>query len=183
MNKTIKKILFFILFILIPFIIYSPSMTLAETSLPSSVQAQLHVPLAQVGSGVYRKFGFSIYQATLWAPFGVWDKTKPFALELQYMRNLSKETIVDAALDSIRDQDIADEKTIAKWEKILNQALPAVQNNDIVGLVLPGQKSILYHNGKMISSLDDQALSAAFFNIWLGDGADEDLRKALLSNQ
>ncbi len=50
----------------------------------------------------------------------------------------------------------------------------------IIGLAMPGKHSLLFFNGKQTASIDDAAFSKAFFNIWLGDGADEDLRANLM---
>ncbi len=72
---------------------------------------------SKVGSGTYRKFGFSVYRATLWAPDGKWDPAKPYALELHYTRSVSKDTLVDTVADDIRDQNVADEATLVNWEK------------------------------------------------------------------
>ena len=155
--------------------------TPSENTLPESVRAQVHVPLKQVGEGNYRKLGFKIYHVSLWAPEGIWDNSKPYALELEYARSLSKETLVDAVMDDIRDQGIADDKTLALWQDVLNASLPAVEENDaIIGLAIPGKKSLLFYNGKAITSIDDQTFSQAFFNIWLGQTANESLRKKLL---
>lgn len=155
----------------------------AQNSLPPAVLAQTQTPLVQVGSGTYRKFGFSIYRATLWAPGGVWNADKPYALELRYMRSLSKDTVVDAAADGIEEQNVADKATFAAWKNELTQALPAVEDGDtIVGVTVPGKKSQLFFNGTQIASIDDDNFSSAFFNIWLGDTADEDLRAKLLGN-
>ncbi len=155
----------------------------AENTLPAPVTTQLHTPVAKVGDGTYRKFGFSVYNATLWAPDGAWSADKPYALQLHYTRSLSKETLVDTVMDDIRDQDVADDATLANWEKMLNATLPAIADGDtIIGVAIPGKKSLLFYNGKKLASIDDPVFSKAFFNIWLGDNADEDLRGKLLAS-
>jgi Chalcone isomerase-like len=157
------------------------SLLYAQDALPVSVQSQIHTPLSPVGSGTYHKFGFSVYRATLWAPKGVWDASKPYALELHYTRSVSKERISDTVVDDIRDQNTTDEQTFAGWEKTIRDALPAVEDGDImIGLSVPGKEAKLFFNGTQIASIKDEELGRAFFNIWLGDTADEDLRAALL---
>jgi hypothetical protein len=121
---------------------------------------------------------------TLWAPEGNWNKAKPYALQLFYTHNLSKDTVVDNVLDNIRDENVADDKKLNEWKTVLNNTLPALQDGDtLVGISLPGQKSQLFYNGTKIASIDDPALSKAFFDIWLGDTADSDLREKLLNNK
>lgn len=152
-----------------------------DESLPDAVLAQLHIPLQRVGAGSYYKFGFTIYHASLWAPNGVWDAAKPYALKLKYARSLSKETLVGAVMDDIRDQGVANDETLARWQKVLDESLPAVEEDDtIIGLTMPGKKALLFYNGKIVTAIDDQAFSKAFFNIWLGKNADDRLCKQLL---
>ena len=117
----------------------------------------------------------------LWAPDGVYDSKKPHALQLRYTRGVSKDTMVDIVIGNIRDENVADDATLSSWQKILNDALTDVNDGDtIVGLARPGKPSELFYNGKQVASISDQKFSKAFFAIWLGDTADEDMRVALL---
>jgi hypothetical protein len=153
-------------------------------SLPPVIQAHIKTALAPVGTGTYTKFGFTIYRATLWAPGGVYDPAKPYALELAYARSLSSDTLVDTVIGDIRDQKIADDDAVNSWEKTLDDIMPDVKDGDtIIGRYVPGKPSALFYNGAKIAAIDDPAFSKAFFDIWLGDNADEDLRDALLGHQ
>jgi hypothetical protein len=170
-------------FVSLMILFISPGLSAADVpeALPESVSVQLRLPLSEVGSGTYHKFGFSVYRATLWAPDGVWDATKPYALQLHYMRDVSKQTLVDTVSDDIREQEVADEVTLARWEEILNAELPAVSDGDtIIAVAMPGKKSLVFYNSKKIFNIDDPAFSKAFFNIWLGERADDSLRAKLL---
>lgn len=149
--------------------------------LPAAVTSNSSSSLEPVGSGVYHKLGFTIYNATLWAPDGTWDENKPYALQLKYKRNLSKETLVDSVMDSIREQNVADESKLQEWQQTLTQVLPDVSKNDEIVGVSKGNYSQLYYNGKRIAGIKDPVLSNAFFNIWLGETADPKLRSELLS--
>ena len=154
----------------------------ADDTLPDYVKAKVNTPLTEVGSGTYRKFGFRVYNAELWSPNGTWDPQKPYVLQLHYTRSLSKDTLVDTVMDDIRDQNVADEATFARWDAQITKILPAVEDGDtITGVALPGKNTLLFYNGKQIASIHDDALSKAFFDIWLGDQADENLRGKLLN--
>ena len=138
-------------------------------------------PLQKVGQGKYTKFGFTIYNASLWAPQGKWSYDKPFALELAYTRNLGKETVVDSVYDSIKEQKIADDGTLARWKEILMKTIPAVKKGDKVVVVSkPGTKATVILNGENQGAFPEQALSDAFFAIWLGEKADQHLKQKLL---
>jgi hypothetical protein len=153
----------------------------AQEALPAAVQTYAKQPLAKVGSGTYRKFGFSVYRATLWAPGGVWNPDQPSALQLRYMRGLSQSTLADALTDDIEGQGVADDATFTRWSNWINQTMPAVQDGDVmVGVRKPGGDTVIFFNGQEIGRIHEEALSQAFFNIWLGKDADEDLRASLL---
>jgi hypothetical protein len=161
-----------------------PAHVFAEDGLPLPVQQQVAVPLKKVGEGTYRKFGFSIYHAVLWAPDGTWRADKPYALELRYMRGLSKDTLADSTIDDIHDQGAADDETMTRWSAGIKRVMPAVQDGDImIGLIIPNKVGLLYLNGVQIGKTQDNALSKAFLNIWLGKDADEDLRNELLNQK
>jgi hypothetical protein len=153
----------------------------AEEKLPDAVKAQIHAPLKQVGSGTYRRFGFKVYVASLWAPDGVYDASKPYALQLRYTRSVSKDTMVDVVTGNIRDENVTDEATLASWKKVLDNSLTDVNDGDtLIGLARPGKDSELFFNGKKVVAINDQKFSQAFFNVWIGETADEDMRTGLM---
>ena len=158
-----------------------PAASRADETLPDVVRAKANVPLVMVGTGVYRRFGFSVYRATFWTPDGTWNKKKPYALELRYMRDLSKDTLMDAVSDDLTSQNVADEVTLARWHVTLNDVLSDVKDGDtITSLHLPGKASPVFHNNKIVAWINDEAFINAFFNIWLGPTADDDMRTKLL---
>lgn len=159
-----------------------PQSVLAQ-QLPAYAKAHAKQELTQVGSGTYRKVGLRIYNATLFAPGGEYDANKPYALKLQYKRALSKETLTGAVYDGIKEQDVADEDTLQRWKKTLDEVLPAVKNGDVIlGLSVPGKDARLFYNGKEIARIREPAFADAFFGIWVGSKADAKLYAELLGN-
>lgn len=172
---------FFVVTILV-FMFPSVPSRAEDKDLPESVSAQFDTSLSRVGQGTYRKLGFRIYDASLWALQSTWEPEEPYALQLCYARELSKETLVDTVIDNIAEQDVADDATLARWKEELNASLRDVKEGDVLtGVAVPGKKSSLFYNGVNIASID-KAFSDAFFGIWLGDHADEDLRAKLLGD-
>ena len=150
---------------------------------PSIVESST-APLLPVGTGRYNKLGLGIYQASLWAPGGVYDRSKPSALQLEYMRSLSKDTVVDAVMADLKAQNNASEETLNEWRTFLAEVLPAIKKGDeIVGLSIPGQASKVFFNGRQVATISDMHLSDSFFNIWLGDVANQKLRTQLISQR
>lgn len=149
--------------------------------LPAAVTQQFIPPLEKVGDGTYRKLGFTVYHATLWAPGGKYDKNTPYLLQLRYARNISQKMLSDTVIDNIRKQEVADDETFSHWQEMLQQMLPAINKGDeIVGVSIPGRDSIIYLNGTEFVRIEDRAFSDAFFDIWLGPKADETLQAQLM---
>jgi len=163
------------------FIALAPAGSFAANPLPPKAAVVNKLPLSEVGTGTYRKIGFSIYDATLWAPLGEYAEAKPFALQLTYKRSLSKSTVVDSVMDSIAEQNVADEAKLAEWKATLEPLLFGVKDGDVfVGVSVPKKGADIYFNGGYVTTIKDPALVKAFFAIWLGDTASPELRAALL---
>ncbi len=159
-------------------------MPVADTALPASVQQDIGLPLDIVGTGTFRKFGFRIYDAILFSQGGVWSSTKPFALQITYRRDLPKSIVLDSVTSDLRDQNVADDDTLKKWTELLDTILPPINDGDtLIAVTQHNKPSQLFYNGAKIATLDDPVLSKAFFDIWLGDKADSELRDSLLNDK
>lgn len=166
--------------LILGFTLLAGSSAWASAGLPPAAAKLSRQALEEVGSGTYRKLGFSIYRATLFAPDGELDQSKPFALRLHYTRSLSKSTVVDALLDSIEEQNVASKEELASWRDNFSQFLGDVEDGDeVVAVNLPGKSTQFFKNGQPLTAIGDRKLCKAFFDIWLGETADESLREAL----
>lgn len=153
------------------------------------VQARLPPPIQDAapwqvqGSGEMRWFGFAIYDARLWRSGEQWRSDAPYALELTYRRNISAEQLVSTSIDEIARLGEKDEQRLRQWRAALAQVFPAVREGDtIVGVHEPGRAALFFHNGKQTGRIDDAALAAAFFAIWLDPRTKApDLRARLLA--
>ena len=63
--------------------------------------------LRRWGSGEFRRFGFLVYEAALWA--GEDPLRPPLALKLTYKRNIAGQAIAEASVKEIRNLGIADD--------------------------------------------------------------------------
>ena len=136
--------------------------------------------LQRWGSGEFRRWGFLVYEATLWANGN--DPLKPpLALGLTYKRNLDGLKIAEASVTEIRNLKIADEGTLQLWGERMAQIFPDVKDGDrIVGVHLP-EGARFFYNDRFIGSIDDPAFARAFFGIWLDARTSApDLRALLL---
>lgn len=136
--------------------------------------------LRRWGSGEFRRFGFLVYEATLWA--GGDDPLRPpLALKLTYKRNISGRDIADASVKEIRNLGVADEARLRGWGEQMAGIFPDVRPGDhILGVHLPDAARFFF-NDRSIGRIDDPAFARAFFAIWLDARTSApDLRAALL---
>ena len=134
----------------------------------------------QVGQGVFKRFGWSIYEAKLYAPGGRFDSNKPYALSLTYERTIAGDRLVQASLDEMRKLGApVDERP--DWGPALSKVLPSVSKGvTLTGVYRPGEGATFYQQDREIGSVDD-ALARMFFAIWLDPRTSEPgLRQALL---
>ena len=123
-----------------------------------------------VGEARFRLFIFDIYHAALFAPGGQYDGAAPYALRLSYMRDVSKQTIIDTSVDEMRRQGSGSESRLADWADWMGQYFPDMKNGDEATMVALSNGGMeLYHNEVKLGQSDDPAFTDAFFAIWLSD--------------
>lgn len=134
--------------------------------------------LQRYGSGELRRFGFLVYEASLWA--GPDPKTPPLALELTYKRDIPGQRIVDASVDQMRGLGASDQQ-LTVWSATLRRIFPDVKPGDqIVGVYRPGSATFFY-NRREIGQIRDPDFARLFFGIWLDPKTSEPaLRSRLL---
>jgi hypothetical protein len=148
-----------------------------------SLTAQAHplMPGAQqIGQAAFTRFGFSIYQAELWAPDGRYLPDQSFLLSLTYARNIGRTQIVQASLDEMQKLG-APVALQAQWRTDLEEILVDVKEGDILSAIyLPGQGAEFYFQNKKTGTIDE-ALARYFFGIWLDERTSEPkLRRSLI---
>ncbi len=135
--------------------------------------------LQRWGSGEFRRFGFLVYTASLWA--GDDPLRPPLALQLTYKRNIAGAAIAEASVKEIRQLGLADEATLARWGTLMAGLFPDVRPGDaIIGEYRAGSAAF-HFNGRPLGRVEDAAFARAFFAIWLDARTSApDLRAALL---
>ena len=124
---------------------------------------RLFAGLRRWGSGEFRRFGFLVYEATLWA--GDDPQRPPLVLRLTYRRAIAGKAIAAASVDEIRRLGLADAATVQRWGALLAELFPDVAHGDsITGHYLPGGVRFV-HNGRPLGAIDDAQFAHAFFAI------------------
>lgn len=120
--------------------------------------------LQRWGNGPFRRFGFLVYEATLWA--GDDPQRPPLVLRLDYKRTIAGAAIADASVKEMRAQG-ADEAALKRWGEQMTRIFPDVKDGDfIIGEYLPGVARF-YFNGRLLGEVADADFARWFFGIWL----------------
>lgn len=153
--------------------------TVTWAKLPPRALSQLLPDLRVWGSGEFRRFGFLVYEATLWAGEDE-PLVPPLALGLTYRRTIDGQAIARASVDQMRRFDASDAQ-LARWGRQMQALFPDVKPGDsIVGVQLP-DRARFFFNDQPLGDISDPAFARAFFAIWLDPRTSEPgLRSALL---
>lgn len=143
----------------------------------------LSVPDASVvGRGTLSYAFFDIYDATLYAPQGKWDRSKPFALSITYNWPLEGKSIADRSVQEMRKQGFQDEVKLATWNAQMKSIFPDVRQGTVLTAVhAPGSKTLFYQDNKPIGTIKGDEFGRYFFDIWLSEKTSApELRRNLL---
>ncbi len=134
--------------------------------------------LRRWGSGEFRRFGFLVYEATLWA--GDDPLRPPLMLRLDYKRNIAGADIATASIKEMR-RTVADETRLRDWGERMARIFPDVKPGDhIVGHHV-GDGAVFMQGERLLGRIDEHDFAQAFFAIWLDPRTSApELRAALL---
>jgi len=148
--------------------------------LASSGPETLTAGFKRWGSGEFRRFGFLIYEATLWAA-GEDPVRPPLALKLTYKRQIAGRDITEASVKEIRNLGVANEALLKVWGEQMGRIFPDVRPGDhLIGVHLQ-EGARFFHNDRDVGKIADPVFARAFFGIWLDTRTSApELRAALL---
>jgi hypothetical protein len=144
---------------------------------------QQRVPQGKtVGQGILSFAFWDVYQATLYAPQGRWDPKGPFALSLEYYRDLKGADIAQRSIEEMKKQGFNEIATLAEWEKQMQVIFPDVKKGSVLSAVYNPEQGTSFYDGETpIGTIAGRAFAQQFFGIWLAETTSEpDLRQALL---
>jgi len=156
----------------------------APFAVADSAIVQRHVPdAALVGEGRLKVMFWAVYDARLFATTGRLDRDAPFALEIDYLRDVDGADIADASVEEIATQGGHDAATLARWRKTLTAIFPDVTADTVLTGVRDARGHTLLFDGEaLLGAVDDPAFTRAFFDIWLGERTSRPaLRERLLA--
>lgn len=116
------------------------------------------------GSGDFRRFGFLVYHATLWA--GEDPSMPPLALRLEYRRSIAGSAIVEASVAEMRQLGAAD-GDLQRWGKAMTRVFPDVRDGDNLTGIHRADGAVFLFNGSLRGEIADPEFARRFFAIWL----------------
>ena len=149
----------------------------------SPVQLEKYIDEPEVvGKTRLKVLFWNVYDAVLIAPAGQFEQSKPFALELKYLRGFEGKEIASRSVDEMRDLGMQDEVKLAKWYQEMQGIFPNVTEGQMItGIVDSEQISHFYLDDKPLGKVHDKEFSDWFFNIWLSqDTSQPKMRQQLL---
>jgi hypothetical protein len=141
------------------------------TEAPPHITAELG-PAHLYGAGVFKYFGFHVYDAFLWVgPNGFNPENcyaEPFALDIRYARKFKGSAINQTTIDEWERLGISTDQQRHAWLDQLEGIMPdVVPDQHLTGTFSPTTGWKLFSDGKQVAAISDLAFSKAFFAIWL----------------
>jgi hypothetical protein len=142
------------------------------------------------GAGVRTRAFFKVYVGSLYVPAkattlaAVLDKG-PRRIQLNVMRNLSADQLIDALVDGMKENntpaELAAVKTQSDQMVATMKAFNDVKENDVVTLDFVDGATRIGLNGTAKASIPGEAFNRALTKVWLGDNPVQgDLKKSML---
>ena len=128
------------------------------------------------GSGILTWSVFSIYRATLWsvgalAMSGDRISNPGFALQFEYLRNISADYILEASQRELKRLALHDAESISSWIAAMREIIPDTSRGDLLWIVfMPGHGvrflSQKFSQSELLGEIQDAQFCQAFADIW-----------------
>ena len=154
------------------------AMPVAASADPLSVIPQVK----KVGTGRLVVLMMPVFDATLYGPQGRWHPDLPFALKLDYLRDLQGDGMARRVVSEMHGIGFRDETRLTAWRGQMAAIFPDVHAGDSMTALRDGGGSTLFFRGNIqIGAIHDRGFTDQFFAICLGPQTSQPgLRKSLL---
>ncbi|MDN3648912.1 chalcone isomerase family protein [Reinekea marina] len=131
-----------------------------------------------VGQGAMKKFGFHLYDISLYTETGQYLPEAPLDLEIVYKINIAQEKLVEISASEVaRTGGI----WLDSWSEQLTRIWPDIRKGDQLTLTIQDSgESVFVYNGKEIGRIVDTRFGVAFSAIWLSPDTREPKLRAKL---
>ena len=137
-----------------------------------------------LGTARLTMYGFKVYDSRLWvAPGFTADSfaNQAFGLELDYLRDLKSEAIVERSLTEMQRFGAFSPEQASTWRTAMLGVIPNVKKGDrIMGVNNPGDGATFWVNGQRSGDILDGEFARHFFSIWLSPKTSQPKMRASL---
>jgi hypothetical protein len=157
----------------------------SESGLPDAFSQHCDDLWQLCGEGIFSWSVFRFYRARLLTQTGAFDRTKPFLLDLQYLRALTGQQIVSTSIDEIARLFELSENHRSAWSEELYAMIPNVTLGDrLLGWFIPGSGVQFFSATQPLGHIQDPEFVRMFSAIWLDERTrSPQLRLALLGTK
>jgi hypothetical protein len=124
--------------------------------------------LSSTGQAKLTWYFISVYRAELYTQTGQFNYGQyPQALEIEYLRSISKQELIDATRDQWDEQQLWHPQR-QQWLEQLSTIFPDVTEYDKITFVVDKQgNNRFYYNQQLVGGIASKAFSQAFLDIWV----------------
>ena len=136
----------------------------------------------QLGTGKLSIFFIDIYDIKLFSKTKVYSKNKPFAIEINYLKDIKSSQIVDRSINEIKRISNSSRDELENYRSIFTSLFPDIYSGDqLIGIKTANNDGVFFYNKKPIGKIKDEKLVDKFFDIWLSEKTSHpELREKLL---
>ena len=135
-----------------------------------------------VGSGVLTVLFMDIYKLNLYANEGRYSGRNDFVLEFEYLKSVSKSTIIDASINELTKPDDVTSTEIKFWKRILDKGIVDMNAGEMASVSFTNEGIVTFYlDDRLPVSFKAPKFAKGFSSIWLGKNtARPRLRQKLL---
>ena len=135
-----------------------------------------------VGSGVLKVLFMDIYKLNLYANEGRYSWHNDFVLEFEYLKPVSKSTIIDASINELTKSDVVTSTEIKFWKRILDKGIVDMNAGELASVSFTNEGMVTFYlDDRPPVSFKAPKFAKGFSSIWLGKNTSRPrLRQKLL---
>ncbi len=134
-----------------------------------------------IGEGVLKVFIWDVYILRLFSETKSFNLNQPIVLEFEYLRDISKKSVIKASMEELRKKNISKGKLLI-WKKHLKDAISDMKKGEKAALFWEPSKQITFYvKGGLEKLIEDKEFADAYINIWIGENTSRPkLRKRII---
>ena len=160
--------------------IYADELT--SINIEPQTESSAELQLITVGEGQLSVLFWDVYKARLLTHTGQYVEGQPLALEFTYLRDFTKDQLIEETLSQWRELELEPLEQESQWALQLGQIWPDVKEQDRIMFYIDKEgRTRFYFNGNYSGSIRDIEFAKRFAAIWLDEKTSApDVRKQLL---